>query len=733
MAASTANMVQSKSGKMYESSSPQGKMIVTAATMGKDAGFDSGAPSTDVGPPSDSSKMDMLSTLQAIYEETQESGDTLETIEDHLDEDGNPLDDARKNLKSSNKDKKKSKIAAGIQSAYGGVKSGLGKVKTSLSGKIGLALLGGGLLLLNEYGDEIAGPDGWLTKFLKYMKEDLIPDIKLLYEDLKVWWKVGWAKVTGFFTFLETTFASIGTYMDKFDTDGVPGLSSKEQDALLTDLKTKASSFVSSMLIGMLSSVGTAIFTGALLVSGITLAKSALMKSGLFAATGAIPTAAGGVGAAAALRAAKVGAGGYIAIGLMVAGGIAAMFDAAGRAAAAALDEEEVTGTKASWTTWAASFISGGDEGTWANAFGNLKEKGMMGAGVGVMLGIPFGPAGMLLGGMIGALAGGLFGLVTGKTGADKMKKALDGLDTLVDDTGDTIASHFAGIIAAAKALLPGGETPSDAYQKGSGMNQELNIKNRDAVLAEIENVKAGGYFSNMTSDEMMSKASPASIAKEVARLEEKLAYFDAQIKIQPTLSKEASIAETKTKIAEVKAEIVNLQSSQTGLSDLNTRGLDPRAAYRYYVMDMNRQGIFSGLMTEAEFTKKFKSGEFQNEKIAGIGDEITSAELVLASAEDNLINQQSDLTLIQKALPIKMRDSFKTSKLQAEIAKKKLMLEMKADNAKENKFTTFTSDSSQTNAITNANYIAAGMSARNDFWQEYYMHKNAIGMHSGS
>ena len=49
------------------------------------------------------------------------------------------------------------------------------------------------------------------------------------------------------------------------------------------------------------------------------------------------------------------------------------------------------------------------------------KEKGMMGAGLGVTLGIPFGPAGMLLGGMIGALAGGLFGLVTGKIGADKM------------------------------------------------------------------------------------------------------------------------------------------------------------------------------------------------------------------------------------------------------------------------------------------------------------------------
>ena len=318
MAASTANMVKSKSGKLYEASSPQGKMITT---MTKDADFDTESSTKEDAPET------MLATLQAIYNETQESGDTLEDIEELLDDDDNPLDDARDNLKAANKDKRKSKIVAGVKSAYGGVKSGLGKVKESLSGKIGLALLGGGLLLLNQYGDEIAGPDGWLTKFLKYMKEDLIPDVKLLYEDLKVWWKVGWAKVTGFFTFLENTFASIGTYMDKFDTDGVPGLSAKEQDELLTDLKTKASSFVSSMLIGMLSSVGTAIFTGALLVSGITLAKSALIGSGLFATTGAIPTAAKAGGAVAALKAAKVGAGGYIAIGLMVAGSIAAMFD----------------------------------------------------------------------------------------------------------------------------------------------------------------------------------------------------------------------------------------------------------------------------------------------------------------------------------------------------------------------------------------------------------------------
>ena len=107
MAASTANMVKSKSGELYEASSPQGKMIVTAATTGKDADFDTGSSTKEDAPQT------MLATLKAIYEETEESGDTLDDIEVLLSEDDeNPLDDARKNLKAANKDKKKFGIAA---------------------------------------------------------------------------------------------------------------------------------------------------------------------------------------------------------------------------------------------------------------------------------------------------------------------------------------------------------------------------------------------------------------------------------------------------------------------------------------------------------------------------------------------------------------------------------------------------------------------------------------------
>ena len=77
--------------------------------------------------------------------------------------------------------------------------------------------------------------------------------------------------------------------------------------------------------------------------------------------------------------------------------------------------------------------------------------------------------------------------------------------------------------------------------------------------------------------------------------------------------------------------------------------------------------------------------------------------------------------------------EMLKTNQLIAARKSKELMLEMKADNAKQNKFNTYTSQDQRTSTqINNANYVN-NMSARSNFWQEYYMHKNALGMHGGS
>jgi hypothetical protein len=141
---------------------------------------------------------------------------------------------------------------------------------------------------------------------------------------------------------------------------------------------------------------------------------------------------------------------------------------------------------------------------------------------------------------MSGALAGGLFGAVTGKIGAPKMQKAFEGIESVIDETGDSIFAHFNGIAQAVLALIPGsGTTVSEAYLKGTSIVQKRNLKNRGEVLSALENAKAGNIsFSgamNLTDMELATgKASKENIALELAFLQEKLTKIDKQIVMSP-------------------------------------------------------------------------------------------------------------------------------------------------------------------------------------------------------
>jgi hypothetical protein len=89
--------------------------------------------------------------------------------------------------------------------------------------------------------------------------------------------------------------------------------------------------------------------------------------------------------------------------------------------------------------------------------------------------------------------------------------------------------------------------------------------------------------------------------------------------------------------------------------------------------------------------------------------------------------NTIADKKLIQMATLRKIEtDRFKEAKLRAVAASKSIMREIRADDAKENKFTTYTSQDRRTSTeINQANFVDS-INARNEFWQEYYMHKAA-------
>lgn len=682
MAASTANMVKSKSGKLYEASSPQGKMIVTAATTGKDADFDTG-PSTKEDAPGT-----MLATLQAIYEETQESGDTLDDIEGLLDDDDNPLDDARDNLKASNKEKRKSKIVEGLKKAAGGVQAGLGKAKETLSGKIGLALLGGGLLLLNKYGDEIAGPDGWLTKFLKYMKEQLIPDIKLLYEDLQVWWDIGWKKVTGFFTFLEGIFKKIGAYMDTFDVDDVEGLSQVEVKAMMDDIGKRLFDMVVDSAGGFLAGLGSAILAYSigmpLYKAGVAIAAAKVTTA--IVGKGAATTAA--TGAAPLIAKGALGVAGKIGLAGLIAGSIIGIYNAGSKAMTAAVDEE--TG-KLDFTKYASSFIAGDAEGGFGNAIKNAFTGGptAVGAAIGIGLGVVGGPAGMLIGGLMGAAIGGVVGGITGLIGADNMDKFFQGTVDLAEKAVNSVVEFFGGIVAGATSFIKG-----DGYNVGRNRYIAKHAGSSRERLTEIDDKQIDVDILQQEYDnETVEK-------KKRAKL---LILNKAKKELQRLKSKNIETEEILTQISN--EEIVEAKANLPAMYET------------YAAMESGIIGKGRGDNTGKNKFDKLKIKIEKAEKIANI----------TSDAERNDLQQQEAAGPYEGAFVAKTPDQMlKINQLVAAQNAKELIIEMKADNAKENKFTTFTSDSSQTNAITNANYIAAGMSARNDFWNTYYAHKAA-------
>ena len=168
----------------------------------------------------------MLSTLQAIYVEQVDQGEMIEESDEHLEDihaelEGSASEQRRDKLEASNKEKKDSsalgKFTSGVKGAFGKVGDAFGSVKETLSGKLGLVVLGGAMLLMNKFSDELFGPDGVLTKALKWIHDDMAPTLTRWYEKTKDWFVKQWPKVEIFFEWVKGVFTKIGDYVDSFD------------------------------------------------------------------------------------------------------------------------------------------------------------------------------------------------------------------------------------------------------------------------------------------------------------------------------------------------------------------------------------------------------------------------------------------------------------------------------------------------------------------------------------
>ena len=673
MAASTANMVKSQAGELFEASSPQGKMIVTAATTGKDADFDSTTQATESSP-----KMDMLQTLTAIYEETQESGDTLDDIEEILDEDGNPLDDARKNLKKSNKDKRKFKLTEGIKKASRGVKAGFGKAKETLSGKLGLALLGGGLVLLNQYGDEIAGPNGWLTRFLKYMKENFIPDMKALYETitgdggliagLKEGWDKTWVQITALLTFLKEIGDKIQAYIKSFDMDGDGSLDADEMKNLQDDLVDKAGKLVATLIDSIWSNINkylVAAFavTGvaSVLIQGyiirrIAMQAAAAATAATLAAAGAKPPPSGGKGPntrGSARPSVFRGALKSLAVGTSAFSGTAV---GATRANAALAQGTRLNSANRLINSQTGQYVKG--------SFAHLsKYPRLMSAARKIPL---LGPI------LSGVLA---YNVMTN----DELDK-------------DEKITQMGGILGGALGAAAFGTIGAAIGALGFGVG---------AIPGGLIGSLAGFYGGEWAGTKLMG----ILMGKEREPM-------DIPLQSASTLG---SMLDTST------GEVITSDAAAapaTGTSSAELVSVLPRPDKNFFGGD--RQGV---LWDEKYGMTHNTDGSVISKAPLTMDAQLREADA--AGAQRHAL--KSYLESIAANTEIMANDELlKKNQLIAQQDAKNLMREMKDDAAKKNQFTTYTSQDRRTSTeINQANFVDS-ITARNEFWQEYYMHKAA-------
>ena len=466
--------VKAKSGEMYDVNSPQGQMIVNSA--GPAAKFDSNYAGGQKPPQSALGSGDILSTLQDLKFETEDQGVTLEGIEDAIDSSG-PSDSQQRKDKIETSNKKKNRFGSalegfgkGMKSVGKGIGTGFGKVKNSIMDNLGMLTIGAGLIALEKYEEELVGPDGYLTKFLEYLKVSLIPDIKKLYQDTIIWWDEAWGGVEKFFGWMKKKFTQIKAYVDSFDADNSGDLSQSEMQDLKDDLTSKAGKYIGDFFVSVLGVVGLALTGLTFIRLAAGLAKKAILGSALFAAT---TTAATTAPVVAATGAAAIGAGGVLSIGIMV----AAMIGAIVTQTFKAFDASEMPDGTVNWSKFWATFVAGDSEGSTKNAIFNSFNKGATGAGIGALAGFAAGgPLGALVGGMLGMLTGGLIGWFTGAEGAAKYEDIYKDIGDGFLDSKNKFFRYFTDMFTEMEAIIPEGELDRD-IAKAENMVEQASYK----------------------------------------------------------------------------------------------------------------------------------------------------------------------------------------------------------------------------------------------------------------
>ena len=490
MAKSTANMVKSQSGKLYEPDSPQGIMI---RSKGGTQAIEK-----------DDDKKGIFASILGIL---QSNNSLLGQIDDNTEE--SEAAKRKRKLKEEDTDKPGmfGKVLGGVGTGLKGVGSQLNKINPFQEGGLGtkmsIAVLAGVLFAISKFSDKLVKPladvlemldkeGGTLDKFkdTAFFKKavEAFEKIKaraaLITKDIENLLLA----VSRVATVINDAFVKVDEYIASFDKDDVEGLSQTERADLFDDMQARASKAITGFFGDVMLSIAGLLLGKTLIVETAKLAFKQM--SPIFARAAFIgPMPLG----AAAAGAATIGTMASIA-GLLLYG-VTATWTNITTSIEDTIEEEG----SVSFSGFFSKFFGGDAGGGIMNAFkkaflvgGTFALIGMAaGAGLGAMALNPFTViGGAIMGGLIGTGVGMVFGAIGGALGSDKIKSMMTGMGDMISDTVDAIGSFFGNVIAGFKSFFAGegfmsGYNDARYADKSEAESDLIDIQDKIAALEE--------------------------------------------------------------------------------------------------------------------------------------------------------------------------------------------------------------------------------------------------------
>jgi hypothetical protein len=377
-----------------------------------------------------------------------------------------------------------------------------------------------------------------------------------------------------------------------------------------------------------------------------------------------------------------------------------------------------------------ARFFGGSeDEGGFFNSIiTGMKSAVIGGAAGGALAGTAIFPGvGTAVGAAVGALIGGVIGVTGGALGKKKIKTWLDSFEIAYDNTIDSITSAFDKLVLQAKAIItPGGTTGAEVdallnEKNNPKKDSQQDINNqRSALLGEnreiLEKIK------KIDSSFELREGAEGTVGYNVAMRERNLLAekYNSNSKILATLP--------AFKQTPVEAKLKKIEDDFENSFNIANAGFKTTQFLMNLpssLMDISKRDLHTFAFKDSIFERDFESEAAEELAAAQAAGYALGGDIPGSEGKGNLADYRRMIE-IQKA---KFKDGSMprvSSQMIANFNAKQLQREMKADNAKQNKFTTYTSQDRRTSTeINQANFVDS-INARNEFWQEYYLHKAA-------